>query len=298
MRLRNVDLNLFVVFDVVYSERNLTRAAEVLHITQPAVTNALNRLRKNFSDPLFIRGRKEMLPTPVADNIIGLVREALQLLAKSVNEGEVFEPSTSQKQFHVAMNDAAELTVLSPMIGQLLQEARFIGMNSFSVSRSEIAKELAAGSLDLAIDAPLLNDPNLLHAPLMSAPYVCLMRKGHPMCEERLTMKQYLELKHVHISSRRQGLGHVDAALNQLGMKRKISLRMRHYMVAPEVVAQSDMVMTAPSNLVHNTNLTVAELPFDLPPQNWHLYWHLSADHDEANKWLREQIFSLRQNIG
>lgn len=293
MRLNQVDLNLFVVFETIYAKRNLTRAAEVLCISQPAVSNALLRMRKTFNDQLFVSTPQGMVPTPVAENIAGRVGEALQLLNASVQEADLFLPASAQKVFRVSMNDLTE-TLLLPALGDVLQrQAPGIRIESYFSNRRDVSRELATGALDLAIDAPLINDPKLCHCPLTSERYVCMLRKGHPLAGQALSLENYLALGHIHISSRREGLGHVDAVLNKLGKPRKIRMRVQHYMVAPLIAMRTDLALTAPLGLVQGYDAIQLELPFELPALESHLYWHRSADRDQANAWLRDQLLQL-----
>ncbi|MFI4941138.1 MAG: LysR substrate-binding domain-containing protein [Burkholderiales bacterium] len=293
MRLNEVDLNLFVVFETIYAKRNLTRAAEVLCISQPAVSNALLRMRKTFNDQLFVSTPQGMVPTPVAENIIGRVGEALQMLNASVQEADLFQPATAQKVFRVSMNDLSEALLL-PALGEILKlEAPGIRIESYFSNRRNFPGELAAGALDLAIDTPLIDDPQLRHGPLKSERYVCMLRKGHPLADQELTLENYLALGHIHISSRREGLGQVDAALNKLGKPRKIQMRVQHYMVAPLIAMRTDLALTAPLGLVQSYDAIQLELPFELPVQESHLYWHRSADLDQANTWLRNKMLEF-----
>jgi DNA-binding transcriptional LysR family regulator len=297
MRLNQVDLNLFVVFETIYDKRNLTRAAEVLCISQPAVSNALARMRKTFNDQLFVSTPHGMVPTPVAQNIIGRVGEALQLLNASVQEADLFLPASASKVFRVSMNDLTE-TLLLPALGDVLQrEAPGIRIESYFSKRNDVARELATGALDLAIDAPLIADPQLLHGPLASERYVCMLRRGHPLAGAPLTLENYLTMGHIHMSSRREGLGHVDAALNLLGRQRDIRMRVQHYMVAPLIALRTDLALTAPLGLVQGVDAILLELPFALPTLQWHLYWHRSADQDQANAWLRGQLLQFMRAL-
>ena len=296
MRLDKIDLNLFVVFDTIYTERNLTRAAEVLSITQPAVSNSLNRLRKALNDQLFVRTPQAMMPTPVADNIIGQVREALTLLTASVQENDVFEPDKAERTFKFSMNDMAESLLLPPLLKQLHQQSPGIKIISYPHERREIATDLASGQLDFAIDIPVLSNSHLCHQRLTSIHSVCAVREGHPIGNKKLTLEDYLGLSHILVSSRRQGLGLVDIVLNRLGRKRDISLRISHHLVAQEIALNSDLALTLPRSLAERNGFTILELPFTLDPLNWHLYWHKSADNDPANLWVREQIRSALVN--
>ena len=297
MRLSQLDLNLFLVFDAVYSRRNLTHAAEVLCITQPAVSNALNRLRKSLNDPLFVSTPRGMVPTPVADNIAERVRDALDLLGSSVHESEQFEPAKARKVFRLSMNDLSERLLLPVLTEQLSLAAPGVQIESYFTPRTEVAQELEAGVIDLAIDAPLIDDPQLVHQRLMNFRYVCFLRDGHPWQGRSLTLQRYLQLGHIHISSRRKGPGVVDAALHRLGHSRDIRMRVQHYLVAPLIAMRSDLALTGPDYLLRGFEGRVMNLPFEVPDTEWHMYWHRSKDRDPANTWLRGLIAQCLQEL-
>ncbi len=293
MRLSQVDLNLFVVFDAIYQQRNLTRAAEVLCITQPAVSNALGRLRTTLNDPLFVRTSQGMTPTPLSENIVGRVQEALQLLNTSVTEGEVFQPDQTDKVFRLSMNDLAESMILPNLLEHLQEVAPNIGVECYQVNRNDVERELAAGTLDFALDGPLIAGSQMCTKPLLRQRYACAVRKNHPLVGDSLTLDQYLQLDHIVVSSRRKGISYEDTALNRLGRQRKVRTRVPHYQVAPMIVERTDMAMTMPMNMAQKYDLKVLELPFSLPPLDWNLFWHKSADHDQANLWMRDLLMSL-----
>ncbi|AUO24406.1 MULTISPECIES: LysR family transcriptional regulator [Pseudomonas] len=299
MNLSKVDLNLFIVFDAIYTEANLTRAGQIVGITQPAVSNALARLRETFNDPLFVRTAQGMVPTPMAQNIIGPVRNALSLLRVSVQESRIFNPQQAAKTYRISMTDLTEAVILPPLFQRLRRLAPTVVIESFLSKRRETTKELAAGRLDFAVDAPLNTDPQVRHVKLMEDRYVCAMRKGHPMAgKDKLTLDDYLSLTHIHISSRRNGLGHVDLALGKMGLQRKIALRSQHYLMASQVLQQTDMVMTVPERFARRHELHWFNLPVnDVPMVETHLYWHESTDQDPANRWMREQMIELCQQV-
>jgi DNA-binding transcriptional LysR family regulator len=298
MRLSKLDLNLFVVFEAIYDKRNLTRAAEVLNITQPAVSNALARMRKALNDPLFVSTPAGMKPTPMAENIVGRVREALQLLDSSVHEGDVFDPASSARVFRLSMSDLSEALVL-PALGELLQRhAPGMHVHSYHTDRRELATALANGSVDLAIDAPLIDDPYLHQASAERDRYACMVRLDHPFAGPVLSLDDYLAMGHIHVSSRRTGSGHVDAELARLGLRRNIQMRVQHYMAAPLVAMRSDLALTAPVRLLRRYPGRILELPFEVPALEYRCYWHRSADRDQANQWLREQLIRLLREAG
>ena len=294
MNLTKVDLNLFIVFDAIYTEANLTRAGQIVGITQPAVSNALARLREAFNDPLFMRTAQGMVPTPMAQNIIAPVREALQLLRVSVQESRSFNPAQANKSYRISMTDLSEAVLLPPLFHRLRRLAPNVHIESFLAKRRETTKELAAGRLDFAVDAPINTDPQVRHVKLFEDRYVCAMRPGHPMAKEKLSLEEYLAQTHIHISTRRSGLGHVDLALGKMGMQRRIALRSQHYLAASLVLEKTDMVMTVPERFAQRHQMHYIDLPVkDVPPLETHLYWHESTDQDPANRWMREQIIEI-----
>jgi DNA-binding transcriptional LysR family regulator len=296
MRAPKLDLNLFVVFESIYEKRNLTRAAEALFITQPAVSNALARMRKAFNDPLFVSKPSGMVPTPLTENIIGRVREALQLLEVSAGEGDVFVPATSVRTFRLSMPDLMEATLL-PVLGELLQQqAPRMNIESYFTLRSDVPTALATGKIDYAIDVPLINDPQLHQAPLASDRYACMLRHDHPFKGDSASLDDYLAFGHIQVSSRRQGSGFVDAELKKFGKERRLQMRVQHYMVAPLVALRTDLALTAPVQLLQRYDARILELPFQLPRLEWHLYWHRSSEQDRASIWLRGKILDLMRD--
>lgn len=293
LTLKKCDLNLFLVFDTIYTERNLTQAARTLSITQPAVSNALSRLRRLFNDELFLRTAKGMQPTPVADSIAHNVSSALAMLNSSVMEREAFDPMLAERTYQFSMTDLAEAVVLPRLFPFFERYAPGLGLQSYYIKRSEMVRQLSRGELDFAIDVPVVQDTQICHHSLISDHYVCAVRPDHPAAEKELTLDSYLQLKHIHVSSRRKGLGQVDLALLKHDAERRIHLRVQHYRVAASVVGGSDLAMTVPRFLANQYNLRLLTLPFDVPALDLHLYWHRQSDSDQSHRWLRESLMSL-----
>lgn len=293
MKLSQLDLNLFLVFDTIYTERNMTRAATVLSVTQPTVSNALARMRKLFNDPLFVKTSRGMTPTPFADSLAGRVRSAMELLAASAHEREDFDPVKSQRVFRLSMNDWFEAMAMPMLTRNLLTRAPGIGLRSYRSSRSTLARDLAEGTTDLAIDVPLKDPVDLMHQSLHSERHVCAVRPGHPLAGEALTLDAYLALGHLHISGRRRGAGLVDYALKAIGCRRNIKVRLQHYLSVPEIMRGSDLAATLTENLARGLGLEILDLPFDVPPLELVLYWHRMLDDDPTNLWLRELVLGL-----
>ena len=290
MNLNNVDLNLFLVFNAIYNERNLTKAANILCITQPAVSNALKRFRIAVNDPLFIRTPTGMTPTPVAESMIAQVQQAIQLLALSITSNQSFNPKTAEKNFVFSMNDMAEIALLPGLMSLLSQRAPNASLETIQVNRTNIEKELTSGELDFAIDIPHVASPQLKQIVLTKDRYVCVARKDHPIVGENITLERYLSLGHIHISSRRRGIGLIDMTLQKMGVFRNIQMRTQHYWALPKLLASTDLLSLMPATMAKSLKLKIIELPFAIEPIEWRLYWHKSADLDPASIWMREMI--------
>ena len=289
MKIKDTDLNLFIAFDVIYTEKNLTKSGQVLGITQPAVSNALARLRELFNDELFIRTSRGMIPTPVANQLIGDIRNALSLIQNTISVSEKFDPSTAEMTFKISIGDTSEYRLLPLLIKELAEIAPRVKVETYLTPRKDAPRELASGAIDFSIDPPLQSDQHLKHEKIYQEDYVMIVRKDHPILDkEKITIEDYLDLSHIHISNRKTGMGHVDMTLYKLGLTRDIYLRAQHFLVAPYIVEQSDMAITTTKGFAVDRNLAWRELPFDIDPLVLHLYWHENNDNESSSKWMRD----------
>jgi DNA-binding transcriptional LysR family regulator len=294
--LRTIDLNLLPIFEAIYAERSLTRASETLHVTQPAVSNALARLRAALEDPLFIREARSMVPTPAAEALIGPVREALTRLRSGLGARTRFDPATSQRVFSVAMGDVAASTI-APAIARRLAAAPGVRFNIVQIERAKVAHELATGGIDFAVDIPVVARADLESVPTgTSARYVCVLRRGHPEARGRLTLPRFLALQHVVVSSRRSGRTALDHALAALGERVRAAMRMAHYHAAFEVVKASDLALTAPQSIAQQFDVMRRPLPFAVPSPGFHLFWRRDARHDPAHVWGRQTLLDAARD--
>ena len=289
MKIKDTDLNLFIAFDVIYTEKNLTKSGQVLGITQPAVSNALARLRDLFNDELFIRTSRGMIPTPVANQLIGDIRNALSLIQNTISVSEKFDPSTANMTFKISIGDTSEYRLLPLLIKELAEIAPKVKVETYLTPRKDAPRELASGAIDFSIDPPLQSDQHLKHEKIYQEDYVMIVRKDHPILKkQKITIEDYLDLSHIHISNRKTGMGHVDMTLYKLGLSRDIYLRAQHFLVAPYIVEQSDMAITTTKGFAVDRNLAWRELPFDIDPLVLHLYWHENNDNESSSKWMRD----------
>jgi DNA-binding transcriptional LysR family regulator len=290
MNLRGIDLNLLPIFEAIYLERSLTRASEALHVSQPALSNALVRLRRAFGDPLFVRAQRGMAPTPEAERLIGPVREAMGRLRGGLDRGRGFDPESSERAFNVAAGEVAASALAPALATRLLRSAPRVRFFFHQVDRAAVAGELASGRLDLAIGIPL-SQPELESAPLLEDPYVCVLRKYHPAARKRLTIEKLLELSHVAVSSRRRGRTPADLALHRLGHRLRPVLRFPHYAPAFHTVAATDCALIAPASIARiHDDVVVRPLPFEAAKLALCLYWRRDANEDPACMWAREML--------
>jgi DNA-binding transcriptional LysR family regulator len=302
VRLSDIDLNLLVVFEAIHREQNLTRAAETLNLTQPALSHALSRLRDLLQDPLFARRDRRMVPTPFARTLIGPVREALGVLERGLFPNRAFDPSVTPRRFVVGMRDVLE-TVWLPVLAETLQRtAPLLELVITRVARRELETELITGALDLAIEIPLPVTAAIEHCPVAEDRLVVVARRGHPRARpRRLDLGAYLEQTHVIVSSRRKGPGLEDLVLEQSGRRRRIALRCQNYLSACRVVCGTDLLLTMPERLAKSLNLGIENvlLPFPLesPALAVHMYWHGAAGNDPANAWLRERVVQIAKTL-
>lgn len=294
MQLHQIDLNLLLVLDAIYAEGSITGAGARLHLTQPAVSHALARLRDLLGDPLFVRSGRHMVQTPLARALMEPLRRALRGLEIALTEAARFEPATARQRFTIGLRDTFEPLVLPPLMRRVARAAPNVRIATARFERRELEAELASGRLDIALDILLPHGDAVRRRRLGVDRMVVVARRRHPRLRGRLDLKTYLSLGHVVASSRRAGPGVEDVALARRGLERDVRLRCQHYYAACLVVEQSDLVLTAPEHSVRVANLQsgnrILPLPFEVPELDVNLYWHANVDDEPANRWLRDQI--------
>lgn len=295
-RTDQLDLNLLKVFEAVFRENHLSRAAQALYLTPSAVSHALNRLRQHFGDPLFVRDGRRMSPTPACQRIAPALIDSLSRLRELLQQWDRFDPAQTRQAFRVGMPDATESVLLPALAQRLHAHAPAATLSSVALARRELGRELAAGHVDLAVDVALPISEPVRHRPLFQDGFCVVMREGHAL-SRRLSLKQYLQARHVAVSTRASGQVIEDIALLNLGLQRAIGLRCQNYHSACEVVAQSDALLTMPAGLAGrisaSARLRRVAVPFALPAAQLHLYWHANREFEPANRWLREAVVAV-----
>ena len=293
MNLHRIDLNLFAVFDAIYTAGSLPKAADVLCITQPAVSNSLSRLRDLLNDPLFVRTGHTMTPTPVAQNIIVPAREALELLRKSVQASHVFDPMIAKKQFNFASRDLLEASIIPRLLTRLEDQAPNITLTNFDIGYNKIVAEMANGHLDFFADATSFSDPHLTKHKIANDRYVVVAKKNHPELRHGLTLEQFLKMDHINVSQNPKTQSLIDIELDKLGYKRSIKFSSQHFLTVPSALVKTNMIACLPYHLAKHYDVAIFELPFKVPKLEYFLYWHISMEDDHAHRWMREEIMEI-----
>lgn len=293
-RLARVDLNLFQIFDAIYTKGGVSAAARHLNLSQSAISHALARLRTMFEDKLFVRQGNRLVPTATARAIAGQVRIALGGLAATLDSAGAFEPARSSREFRLGIRLAGEMTRFPELVARVLGAAPGASLVSATFRRRDLVTALANGDLDLAIDVELPPHERLLRAPLGADALVVAARKGHPLLTGRLDLKTYVALDHVVATARPHGPGLEDIALERLGRRRRVSVRCQHAVTAWRVVATSDRLFTLSRGHAAVLDavwpMQIFDLPLAVDTASSFLYWHEMTDADPALAWLRATI--------
>jgi len=303
LNFRTLDLNLLRVFDVVMAERNLTRAAERLSITQPAVSNALKRLKDSVGEDLLTRVSSGVKPTPRAEALWPEVRTALGHLRAALSPGE-FNPQTDATTFRLAMADATAALFMPPLVSQIEHRQALTNLRVLPLATRDPSEMLERGDADLAIGyfpetiSALTSqggDSPLRHARLHDSEYVCVMREGHPLADAgALTLDTFCAADHLLVNFAGRPYGLADQALAGLNRKRRIVLTVNQYFTAGRVVANSNLLTVLPAYFVEATgyheHVVTRPLPFDLAGLHVAMVWHQRNDRNSAHQWLRARL--------
>lgn len=287
-----LDLNLLRALDVLLAERHVTRAAARLGVSQSAASHALARLRQELGDALLVRGPGgALMPTARAEELGPVVRAALSAIAQAWR-GQSFEPTRARRTFTIGAGDFAELVLLPPLVARLAQLAP--GVDLFVQLPGDLNTGLATGRLDAVLGPARELGSGCYQRHLFDEVFTVAMRAGHPAATGKLTLDRFCALDHLLIAPRGTPGGFVDEALAQLGRRRRVAVAVPHFLIAPHVVAASDLVMTVASRVAaayaNSHRLVTRPLPLTVPGFSIHLIWHERTQADPAQRWLREQI--------
>lgn len=294
MNLRSVDLNLLVIFDAVMSERSVTRAADRLHLTQPAVSHALSRLRGLFEDPLFLRRPGGLEPTPRAAMLAGRIAAVLSQIGGILTPDAAFDPATSDRRFAVGMSDFAAFVMLPSLVALLKNVAPFVQLIVRHTSHVGGLEMLERGEVDLIVGNYPKPPASIVSGLLFKEGFLCAARRGHSAFSRKLTLRTYLSLDHLQVSLRGEPAGYVDDMLRRRKHRRLVSVTVGHFLVAPSILAATDLVATEPARILRplagQIGLALQPPPFPLTAFDVVQMWPRRLTAEPGNAWLRGLI--------
>jgi DNA-binding transcriptional LysR family regulator len=300
MNLSTIDIRLLLVFEALMRERSVSRAAQDVGMSQPAVSRALNTLRQMLKDELFVRSPGGMMPTAQARDLAPPIREVLARL-QAIFELASFVPEASTRTFRLAASDHCAALILPALEERLRREAPGIKLRVRPRRHLAVAGELDMGEIDLALGSALDLPSRIKKKFLFSESYVCVMRRDHPLAGPRLSYEDYMAAEHLAVSHMGEPLQAVDVHLRKDGVKRRIPITMNQVLLAPEVLQRSDLILTTQLNLVRRLSafkdMHIAPLPVPVEPLPVHLAWHRDLAKHTAHEWLRRAIIDVCAGI-
>jgi len=288
----NFDLNLLPIALAVFEERSVSAAARKLDMSQPAVSVALNKLRTALGDPLFVKTGRGMQPTPRAVTLIGPTREILQRVHAEVLASDQFTPATTTKRFVLALSDIGELLLLPPLLERIRDEAPHASVVTVTMAPAELVAALESGEVDLAIGYfPDLRNRNFFQQRLFSQDFVCLLRTGHPLPAQKISLEHYQAAGHIVVKAEGRDQPMCERFLLRRKIRRRVVLSTAHFLAIPLLVATSDLIATVPRAfgefVVRFAGIRLVEPGFEMPLLDLKQHWHRKYHKDAGNAWLR-----------
>lgn len=295
------DLNLLPVFMALMEERSVTRAAARLGITQPALSNTLNRLRDTLHDPLFIRERYGIKPTQFAEEIAPVIRETLTRLDGVIMGRQHFDATTSTRQFNIAPNSYVEIVLIPQLVARLreLAPAIKVALTPFGTDLAETG--VVSGTTDMALGRMVDPPDNLIVQHVMDDGLACVVRADHPLVRDSLSRAQYEQLRHVNVLPPGRLRVGLFQALERQGLRRELAISVTHFLAVPEIIAVTDYCATLPrlicNHIAKDARLKVVPAPVDLGTFAVEMAWHVRYRNDPAHQWFRHLLIETAAQL-
>ena len=297
MRLKDIDLNLLVVFQQLFKDRRVSAAAASLGLSQPAVSSALNRLRRILGDELFVRTARGMLPTPFAKELEKQTADALRTIQNALIQQGAFRPLTSTRTFTLSLADIGEVYFLPRLMETLGRTAPQVTIISVRHAASNLTEDMATAKVDLAVGSLPGLSTNFFQRRLFPQRYVCMYRKGHPLDKPRITPAEFSAAEHVIVAAAGTGHNKMNEVLDRAGARRAVHLRVPHFVAVADILHTTNLVATVPEHFAKRGvaffGLRYVTHPIKLPAIQINLYWHARFHRDPANQWLRTLLFDM-----
>lgn len=301
INLRSVDLNLLTVFDAVMEKGKLSEAAEMLGMTQPAVSNAVARLRLTFKDELFIRSRYGMVPTAKAKELLQPIRQALSIIQDTLDPSNEFDPNLSARTYKLAIGDYGELVLLPILLGIFSQYKGKLKIETYPEMDKTSFEQVRQGQLDFYFDYKTPQDEQLDYCHVADEEVVVIARKQHPKIGNTLSQQQYLKAQHVIIKYQHHQLTMLEDFLrSSKPIARDVVAEVCQYIALPGLVSNTDYLATVPRRMAEYYGqiypIKILPLPFKTPKTKAYMIWHKSMNQDKSHQWLKDQILTLALN--
>lgn len=297
LNLRDIDLNLLFVFQQLYKERRVAAVAETLGLTQPAVSNALARLRKMLGDELFLRTGRGMEPTPYASYLAEPIANALASIRDTLERQLEFDPVVSERTFTLAMTDLGEVHFLPRLMGRLAEVGPGVTISTVRNTSVNLGDELESGRVDIAIGLLPQLKAGFFQRLLFRQRYVCIFRKGHPLDRGSMSLDDFEGAQHVVVVAGGTGHAMVDETIARRGIRRNVRLSVPHFIALGNILSSTDLIATVPERYLRESmapfNLTYLPLPVPVPEFDVNLFWHARFHKEPGNQWLRNVIAEL-----
>jgi DNA-binding transcriptional LysR family regulator len=297
MDLKDVDLNLLLVFNQLLSERRVSAVAVKLGMTQPGVSNALKRLRLLLGDDLFLRTSRGMEPTPYATQLAEPIGYALSTIENTLRQTSTFDPATSRRKFSIGMTDIGEIYFLPKLMESLAQLAPGVTVTTVRNTAVNLQDEMEAGHVDLAIGFLPQLKSGYFQRRLFKQRYVCMFRKGHALDKPTVTVEEFAAAEHAIVVASGTGHAKVDETIEGKGIMRRVRLTVPHFVALGHILSTTNMIATVPERYARECvlpfGLKFVTHPVALPEIGINIFWHAKYNKEPANQWLRGVIFDV-----
>ena len=297
--LKNVDLNLLVIFEAIYATSNISRAADRLGMSQPAVSNALARLRDLIGDPLFVRAANGVEPTLKARDMIRPVRDALGVIGEQFGRGTAIDLETYKRIFRLIVVDTLEPIVMPPVMRNVMLNAPYIDIECVQ-GDAKFVDGIRAGTIDLACFSYPVDSTDMVVKAICPMDVVVASRRDHPAIKKPLDVETFQQLTQIALGRELRGLTNIDKNLVAMQMPRRVGYMAAKIWSMPSMIERTDLVGILPRRFVQemasNFALDIHELPIEMPEHHIYMTWHTNSDLDEGHKWLRNSIMEAARS--
>jgi len=297
VELSDIDLNQLVLFQQLMVERRVSKVAEKMGLTQPAVSNTLAKLRRQFGDELFVRTPAGMMPTPFAEQLAEPIGYALGMIHSGLNQHNRLDPASLQRSVSIGMTDIGEIVFLPALVERLRQAAPGVSLGTVRTTATTLRDDMGSGKVDLAIGPLPQLKAGFFQRRLFRQRYVCLFRKGHALDRPRLSLADFKTAEHLVIVSAGTGHGQVDDLIRRAGVERDVRLTVPHFVSVGHILRRTNMIATVTERLAQSLaepfDLVFRPHPMRLPEIAINVYWHAKVHRSPVHLWLRGIVFEL-----